>query len=302
MIRRKLPPLNSLKVFEVAGRKRNFSEAAEELCITQSAVSKQVRILEQYLNIQLFSRDSGTVQITDAGEELLNKTAIALDLIESSAQLISQDIIQEKLTVNITPSLSSYWLLDNIGDFSSRYPKMALFLNSDQTELDWSRTGSDVAIRVLPIGHSQKNADLMLKEELVLVGSPTLLKQKAIKTVHDIANHSLIQNNSRPDMWDKFFNRLNMDTPDIQNTFGCEHTHMTMRAALNGLGLAIVPKLLCENFLNSKKLENPLDLQISLGYGYYFISPPYKRDLRKVYFFREWLLSILNKDKITKFF
>ncbi|MGH1428894.1 MAG: LysR substrate-binding domain-containing protein [Arenicella sp.] len=295
-MKRALPPLNALKVFEVAGRTENFSKAADELCITQSAVSKQIRILEENLNTQLFSRNAGVVQITDAGEQLLHTIIQAFDGLEEGTRQFYKDKTQEKLTINITPSLSSYWMFERVERFSARFPKIALYLNSDEGELDWVKSGSDLAIQVMPRQHNHQHSELILKEKLILVATPNLLASTPINKLEDIFEHKLIANNNRPNMWANFFKIVNLENTSIDTRFGCQHTHMTVNAALQGFGLALVPKLLCERFLENQQLENPLGIQVDSGRGYYFLSPPHKRDERKVRLFYDWITKELKES------
>ena len=294
-MKRKLPPLNALKVFEVAGRTENFSKAAEELFITQSAVSKQIRTLEQNLNTQLFFRKSGVIRITEAGEQLLENIIQAFDLLETGIQPFYEDNIKERLTVNITPSLSSFWMFERVEHFSSRFPEISLYLNSEVGDINWVKSGSDLAIQIMPRQQNHQHAELIKNEQLVLVATPELLKKKPIKNLDDILKHKLIANNKRPNMWENFFKILNIDSATIDSSLGCQHAFMTVNAAMQGFGLALVPKLLCEDLLHKKQLENPLSIQIDSGRGYYFLSPPHKREERKVRLFFEWI-----KQEFTK--
>jgi DNA-binding transcriptional LysR family regulator len=296
-MKRHLPPLNALRVFEVAGRTENFSRAADELCITQSAVSKQIRILEENLNTQLFSRNAGVVQLTESGEQMLAVTVQSLDALENGARQFYAHKTQEKLTINITPSMSSYWMFEKVEDFSARFPKISLYLNSNEGQLDWVKSGADLAIQILPRNHNHQNAELLIPEKLILVGTDKLLQQKPIKNLEDLFEHKFIGNNSRPNLWENFFKKFNLDDTPIDTRLGCQHTHMTISAALQGFGLALVPKLLCDGFIKNGQLINPMNIQVDSGRGYYFLSPPHKRDERKVRHFHEWVKPLLVKEQ-----
>ncbi len=293
-MKRKIPPLNALKVFEIAGRMENFSHAAEELCITQSAVSKQIRALEGNLNTQLFSRNAGVVKLTESGQALLETTVKAFDTIEVGARQFYSSKTQEKLTIDVTPSLSSYWMFERVESFSAKYPQIALYFNSDEGDLDWAKSGSDLAIKIMRTKENYPNGELLSHEKLVLVASPNLLRQQPIDTLEDINKHKLIANNSRPNLWGNFFNEFDIKNRDLDTRFSCQHVHMTINAALQGFGLALVSKPLCNGFLKAGKLENPLNIEMDSGRGYYFLSPPHKRDERKVRVFHDWVKNQLS--------
>jgi len=293
-MRRYLPPLNALRVFEVAGRTENFSKAAAELFITQSAVSKQIRILEENLNAQLFSRDSGSVQLTPKGKQMLAVVVRALDSLEDAAQKFYSEKHQESLTINITPSMSAYWMFERVESFSKRFPDIALYIDSDDSELDWAKTSADLAIRVMPRTGKQSSAELLIAESLVLVAAPSVLKKQKIETLDDILKYKLISNNSRENLWENFFRKFNLETVMLDTRFGCQHTHMTVNAALQGFGLALAPRLLCEKFLKNGQLLNPLEIEVDSGRGYYLQAPSHKKNERKVRLFHEWIQTQLT--------
>jgi len=295
-MRRNLPPLHALRVFEVAGRTENFSKAAEELCITQSAVSKQIRLLEENLSAKLFSRDSGVIKLTLKGRQIFEAVACALDSLESATQTFYSHKYQESLTVNITPSMNTFWMFEHVNSFSQLLPNITLYIDSDAGEIDWVKGKTDIAIRVMPRSGLHPNSELLFSETLVLVAAPSILNKQAIIKVDDILQHQLILNSSRMNLWEDFFKKFDLDEflPDVRLV--CQYTHMTMNAALQGLGLALVPKLLCEDFLNTGQLVNPLGLEIDSGRGYYFQTPSYKRNERKIRLFREWITSQLAKE------
>lgn len=298
-MRRNIPPLNALRVFEIAGRTENFSKAAEELCITQSAVSKQIRILEENLNEQLFSRKAGIVTLTAAGEDLLDTVVHALDKIETGTETFYREKKRENLAIDITPSMSAYWMFEHIESFNDRFPNISLYIDSNASEVNWVKNNAHLAIRILQRDRSHQNAELLLNESLMLVATKEVLQKFPIKQFEDILKHRLIANNSRPLQWENFCMKFNLNTNNLNKKLGCEHTYMTINAALQGLGLALAPRLLCERFLENGQLINPLGIEIDSGRGYFFLAPPHKRDERKVRIFRDWIISKLNTKKTT---
>lgn len=293
-MKRNLPPLNALRVFEVAARTESFSRAADILFVTQSAVSKQIRILEDHLSASLFERHVGGVRLTDAGRDFLVVVAQSLDMLENGAQQFYSDKKQEVLKVDIIPSLSTLWMFPRLEQFQEKYPEIALHIDSSDGPVEWTQKAIEAAIRCLPRHRKHADAELLFAETLTLIASPELMSSQPIRSIQDLANHYLLPHNTRPNLWPDFFEQFDLGVPDKISGVGCEHFHMTIQAARMNLGIGLVPRFFCEPLLRDKQLVNPLDLTIDSAYGYYLISPQYKRDEAKVRKFRKWIRAELQ--------
>ena len=149
-MKRKLPPLNSLKSFEAAARHLSFTNAAAELCVTQGAVSKQIKTLEEYLGVEIFKRTSKGLKLTEQGEDYYRNLHEIFNNIASTTDYIFGYVkTDNKLTINILPSLSTNWLIPQIQDFKDNNPYIDVVINiGDGNELDFEKSNADVAIRV----------------------------------------------------------------------------------------------------------------------------------------------------------
>jgi len=293
-MKRQLPPLNALKVFEVAGQLKNFSQAAETMCITQSAVSKQVKVLEENLDIRLFHRQERGVQLTESGKRLLDIVSLSLGLLEVGVKEFYSAKDTQTLTVNITPSMSAKWILQRVKKFRQSFPDIMLNIKSDELDINWENLlDTDLAVRILPRDNVSSDAELIVAESMLLIASPNTVADNKISSVEDILQHNLIFNSSRQGLWEHFFKQYKLNAGDLYTSFGCQHVHMTIDAAAQGMGLALAPKILCEEFLATGQLINPLGIELDSGHGYYFLSPSYKRNSRNVQIFYRWLRSQL---------
>jgi len=287
-MKRHLPPLNALRVFEVAAKSASFSRTAEILCVTQSAISKQIRILEDHIGIALFERRGGTVTLTHEGKAYLSVVSQALDIIEAGSEKFYHPQQKEILTINIMPSLSTLWMFSRVDHFHRAHPNIMLRIDSADDDVDWYRNPMDIAVRCMPTHKKPRHSELLFTETLELIASPSLIKKNPIETIHDLQDYEKISLRNRPDLWNTFFAQKN-NSYTSTNHFGCEHFYMVIQAALENLGIGLAPDFLCADFLREGRLVNPLNISTKTEYGYYLITPSHKKDQAKVIQFSQWL-------------
>jgi DNA-binding transcriptional LysR family regulator len=293
-MKRNLPPLKAVYVFEVAARTESFSETAEILFVTQSAVSKQIKLLEEHLRVRLFDRQGGVVTLTEDGRQYLEVVTKALDIVESGSEKYYSDQKRETLNIDINPSLSVLWIFSRVEQFHQLHPSITLHIDSADDFVDWSKKRADVAIRCLPRDKKHSDAELLAAENLKLIISPKLLKDVPIRSVDDLYKHKLVYLNNRPKLWNEVFQKYELDDRLANIGFGCEHFYMVVQAALEGFGVALVPDFLCEDLLQKRQLINPLNISIASDHNYYFLTPSHKKDESKVLRFKEWVKSQLH--------
>ncbi len=293
-MKRHLPPLNALRVFEVAAKSESFSKAAEILFVTQSAVSKQIRLLEKHLGIILFERHGGTVILTNEGRQYLAVISKALDTIELGSEKFYNNQSKETLTINIAPSLSALWMFSRVNDFHMLHPDIVLHINSADDEIDWHKNDIDIAVRCLPNDKKHTDAELLIQEQLLLIATKQQLESNPINCPTDLQQHQCISLNNRPQLWEDFFDQHQLDKSKLTSSFGCEHFYMVIQATLKHLGIGLVPDFLCNDLIEQQELINPLNVKIASNYGYYLIIPPHKKDQKKVISFKNWLKQALH--------
>jgi LysR family transcriptional regulator, glycine cleavage system transcriptional activator len=298
-MKRQLPPLNALRVFEIAAKSESFSQTADTLSVTQSAVSKQIRLLEDNIGNALFERHGGTVTLTPEGENYLAIVSQALDIVEAGSEKYYHPEQKQILTINIMPSLSTLWMFSRVEDFHRTHPKILIRINSSDDNIDWHKNQMDIAVRCKPKHGNSGTDELLFKENLLLVATPKTLKNNNVKTINDLQFCEKIDLKNRPNLWDKFFDSIDTEcTKSIQqnNYYSCEHFYMVVQAALESIGIGLVPDFLCRNLIKEGKLINVFDLHTQTEYGYYLITPPHKKDMSKVVKFSQWIKHALKQD------
>ncbi|KKC33942.1 transcriptional regulator GcvA [Devosia psychrophila] len=292
---RLLPSLNAIRTFEAVARYNSFTRAAEELNVTQSAASRLVRSLEEYLQVPLFTRQSRRIELTDQGRFYNELVRDSLDLIEAgTVELISSKEGKGTLTIGMLPTFGTRWLVPRLPSFQEAHPEISLNIISSDGELDFTKERIDVAIR---FGHGEwKDAivDPLMGEEIQVVCSPKLMQgEHPIISYDSLRYHRLIRHSTRPNSWDHWFRSVGAHREDQQWGPTLEHFFMVIQAAVAGLGVALLPTFLIEDDLRSGTLVTPFTDRIAGPGAYYLITSAAKSELPRVKLFRRWLLGQL---------
>ena len=298
-MKRQLPPLNALRVFEIAAKSESFSQTADILSVTQSAVSKQIRLLEDNIGHALFERHGGTVTLTPEGDNYLAIISQALDVIEAGSEKYYHSEQKQLLTINIMPSLSTLWMFSRVKDFHRTHPNILIRINSSDDDINWHKNQMDIAVRCKPQKDNSGTDELLFKENLLLVATPETLKKNHVKTIKDIPFCEKIDLKNRPNIWDKFFNATaphHAQNNQDKNHYSCEHFYMVVQAVLEDIGIGLVPDFLCKNLITEGKLINVFNLHTQTEYGYFLITPPHKKDMSKVVQFSQWIKNAFRQE------
>jgi len=290
-----IPPMQALKCFAAAARHLSISKAGDELCITQGAVSKQIKQLESLLGIALFIRTPKGLHLTDAGRQYFVSVTQSLNILANAGATLQSDPEKQQLLIDVIPSMSHIWLIPRIHSFETRFKHLQLDLISGDGEPDFNRTQADLSIRSLNRKSAAKDAIELFNERLLLVASPVLLEQSPIKNIEGIFQHKLLVQNTRPLMWQRFIAEQDREVANDQSSLhvgiGFQHFFMSLKAAQEGLGLALIPDFLAQESLDKGVLINPLQLSMHSEFSYYLLSPSYKSQLSKVQLFSQWLIE-----------
>lgn len=293
-----LPSIKALRTFMAVAGTMSFSKAAEELAISQGAVSKQIASLERQLGQPLFHRHLNGIELTNAGKKYLPKVSEALQIIQSStANVLQTEQGKEFLTINVTPSFASLWLIEKIDDFTVRHPHLQVSIKTGDGPVKNSSNDHDVFIRCLPLSQHYDHARLLREETLLLVSSPRQVKDRPIRNKEDLEKHTFIPQVTRPQLWEQFKNEQELSATPSYRQVGYEHFYMSTTAVLNNRGLALLPDFMVGPMQKKGQLVNPLNLKMKSMFGYYVIVPNYKRGLRKVYDFEQWLNAELGSPE-----
>lgn len=296
---RRLPPLTSLRAFEAAARNLSFTRAAEELHVTQAAISHQVKALEDFLDVKLFTRRSRDLLLTEEGQlywppirDLFEKLAEATERVRAKARKAAGP-----LSVSVVPTFAVQWLVPRLSAFNAEFPDIDVRLKASDDEVDFLADNVDVAIYFGNGKWPDMLVDLLLEEALFPVCSPALLKgRKPLKTPQDLANHVLLHDGSQ-EAWRSWLEYAGVSNVKWQNGPVFSHTAMVLQAAAHGQGVAIGHSVLAQTDLRSGRLVMPFEQKLALDEGYFLVCPPSAAERPKVAAFRQWLLATIHQEQ-----
>ncbi len=293
---RRLPPLVSLRAFEVVARHLSLAKAAEELCVTPAAVSHQIRTLEAHLGLPLFHRSARGLSLTDAGQACLPGIR---DGFEHLSNAISQiDSLGEAgvLTVSVAPSFAVKWLVPRLDRFQAQFPAIDIRVAASNQLANFANDQVDLAIRYGAGRYPDLAVERLLQESVFPVASPELLARVPIATPADLQSVTLLHDDSPDDdqscpTWQMWLRAAGEPGLDFNRGPRFTLSSLVLEAALHGKGVALAKAALAEADLKSGRLvrlfagqtETPID------FAYYIVGPRRKMALPKVRAFVEWL-------------
>lgn len=292
---RRIPPLNPLRVFEVAARTQNLTLAAEELHVTQSAASRQIVVLENYLGVQLFRRERHGVALTRAGARYASQVLPAFEMIADATKALTKSTSQGPLRVRTYTTFAAKWLIPRLGEFRSLHPSIEVRISNDVPAVDFDRDPVDVAIQFGDGQWKGIQADLLFHDEIEPVCSPRFLALHApnSKYPHSLLRQRLLVSRYRRTDWEEWLraNELIEEAAAAERMdFGS--TLLCWQAASDGLGSAIGQTELLSSEFASGQLLRPFSMPLLRQQAYYLLRPQAQRETRKVTVFRDWLLAV----------
>src|SRR4051812_46523913 len=295
-MRPRLPPLNALKTFEAAARHESFTRAAEELCVTQGAVSHQVKALEAELGIKLFNRERQRLVITGAGRDYLTVVRDALDRIALGTERLLQRQNAGVLTVSTSPDFAAKWLVHRLGHFAEAHPEIDLRVSATLHHVDFAREEVDLAVRHGDGNWPGLDTVRLSSEQLFAVCSPKLLTgRRRLSKPSDILKYPLIHMDSRTD-WSKWLQAAGLEGAAVIHGPVLNRASMVIDAAINGQGIALARTTLSAWDLINGRLVRPFAETLRLSKTYWIICPKATAALPKIVTFRDWLLAEASSD------
>ena len=288
---RDLPPLNALRAFESAAEHLNFTKASEDLFVTQGAVSRQIKRLEEDLGRPLFHRDGPRIALTPSGIAFREAIVEGLALIRQGTARVRKQSTTPTVTVSVLPSFATLWLVPRIVAFQQEHPDLELRLACSYDLVDFHRSPEiDAAIRFGRGDWPGVHAERLFESEVFPVCSPALLNGNSpFRSKTEILNYPLIHATEPMDDWERWFAAAGIEYPKQQPTtrFG---DHMALQqAAMEGQGITLARSLLVETNLKSGRLVKPIDISIRSRSSYYFVCPEGRQASDHVATFYEWL-------------
>ncbi|TCU16476.1 LysR substrate-binding domain-containing protein [Rhizobium sullae] len=288
--RRFLPSISLLAAFEAVARTGSVTTAARELDLTQSAVSRQIKALEEQLGAELFLRERQTVRLTLAGDSYAREIREALRRISSASLNLRANPHGGTLNLAILPTFGTRWLAPRLGRFLSQNPGVTINLVTRLSSFDFRLDSIDAAIH---FGHPQwPGAELtfLMSEKTVPACSPEFLKQHGIVKAEDLLNVPLLHLTTRTDAWEKWFAGNGVV---FQNVHGMlfDQFATAAQAAIAGLGVALLPTFLIQDELRRGDLVAAIDREMESSERYYLAYPPERADYAPLSAFRGWIIA-----------
>lgn len=270
----RLPSLRALRVFEVVGRLGSFTKAAEELCVTQSAVSRQILALESELGCQLFLREPSGVRIAEVARSYhRNVSASIRDISASTDELRLKIAGMNVIRLTTLPTLAAHWLVPHIARFKQEHPTVAVDILSSNELFDFSEGRMDVGIRLGLGSWSGLRSIKLFDEHMITVCAPSLAGSIESALPDALENIPLLHTTTRPKAWTDWLqsNKFRTWTSRTQ-LFGYQDFFITIQAAILGQGIAVVPAFLVEQELSSGRLVDPFELPARSEESYFFVT------------------------------
>jgi LysR family glycine cleavage system transcriptional activator len=295
-MRPRLPPLNTLKAFEAAARHESFTRAAEELFVTQGAVSQQVKALESGLGLKLFNRERQRLIITEAGRDYLTVVRDALDRIAVGTERLLQRQNAGVLTVSTSPDFAAKWLVYRLGHFAEAHPEIDLRISATLHHVDFAREEVDLAVRHGDGNWPGLDPVQLSSEQLFAVCSPKLLSsRRKLGKPADILKLPLIHLDNRED-WKKWLRAVGVNDADVSHGPVLNRVSMVIDAAIDGQGVALARTALAAWDLINGRLVRPFAESLPLSKTYWILCPKATSNLPKIVTFRNWLLTEAAAD------
>ncbi len=295
-MRRKIPATHTLLCFEAAARHESYTRAAQELALTQSAVSRQVAALEEYLGQPLFTRTRHGVALTPRGREYAAQVADRLLALErDTLNAMSSRGAQGSVHLAAVPTFATRWLIPRLPQLQAQHPDIVVHIETRTRPFMFAETGFDAALFA---GTDEQVANwagtlatLLVSEEVVPVCAPGLLgKTGRAISPQAVAKLPLLQQSTRPFGWSQWFDAMGVAAPHALSGPRYELFSMTATAAIHGRGVALVPRLLIESELARGDLVVACDRPLCGERAYYLVTPLRNEEPPALVHFREWLV------------
>lgn len=293
---RLLPPLNPLRAFEVTARHSSFTRAAEEMFVTPSAVSHQVKALEEHLGIPLFLREAKTLTLTAAGRAYLPAVQQAFHLLADATRQLSTELAPV-LRVDIPPTFAAKWLIPRLDRFVKAHPEIDIRVSTNSGPPDFARDDYDLAIRFGRGHYPDLHAELCLAVKVFPVCSPVLMEgAHPLREPSDVLHHTLLHDastyadGSNPD-WAAWLQHAGVKDVDASRGLSFTPSHLVINAAIDGLGVALAKDSWVEQDLAQGRLTRPFDIALPVESAYYLIYPRHRAKDVRIATFADWVRS-----------
>lgn len=293
-MRRRLPPLHALAVFEAAARHNSFTKAADELCVTHSAISHQIKQLEDYLGVRLFLRLPRAVVLTNEGRSFLAEVQAALETLEAASIRISRKTGTTTLRINVLQPFAGNWLVARLEQFLRDHPEIDLEIEAMQREEARALEEVDISVRYGKGDWKGAEFVKLLDVELFPVCSPSYLEKiGGFERPEDLSKAVLLRHSMEP--WDTWFRAVGLHWPRPVMGPLYSDARIMLDAAASGQGVALARSVLAEKDMETGHLVRLFNVRVAAPGAYYALFRPGSRVRPEVDAFIVWLMSMCQK-------
>lgn len=297
----RLPPLQSLRAFDAAARNLSFTRAAEELFVTQGAISQQVRQLEDYLGFKLFHRLPRQIHLTEEGVQLAHATSVGFSRIAHEIERLMRVEETGIVTVSVLQSFAVKWLVPRLGHFREAYPDIDVRIHADDRLVDLRTEGIDLAVRFGNGRYPNLTCELLMRDESFPVCSPAYLAtHPPLREPGDIAGHQLLHDataildHPHAADWELWLAGVGVSGIDLRRGLRFNSGDMVIQAALMGQGIGMARTSLAALDLAAGNLVRPFPQSVASNGAYYLVYPEEHLRRPRVQAFVDWLKSEVN--------
>jgi LysR family glycine cleavage system transcriptional activator len=287
----RLPSLKYLKTFQVAALRQSFKAAADELCITPSAVSHQVKLLEAQLGIPLFERGPHSLQLTEAGQKYLHSIDALFNRLEIVTEQLRVSYGRGLVRLHIPPFFASELLMPRLQGFMQMRPDMDIHINTVGGTLQSHPAEADLSVVVGPAPNDGLASYRLFEQAFVPACSPQLLHDTVIDSIDDLNEQTLLIHEARRDGWQRWAELSGRGNLQPRNIVRFDTMQAVVQAAESGIGVALVSTRLGSTRFRAGSLVKLFDTELPTGEAYYLIHRPEDVERNDVRALTEWLLS-----------
>ena len=263
--------------------------------MTPSAVSHQIKSLEEFLKVKLFRREKRKVLLTTAGEKYLRAIEHALDEIDIATRRLSASPNMSAVNISIAPAFLTRWLVPRIGEFQQLYPDIELRLSASNTQIDFNHSDTDMVIYYGRNEWENVESTFLRSVTLIPVCSPRLMTGKhPLEHPEDLSEHTLIHVASRLDEWETLLEKLGINMSSCGKGLTFSSTSLAIGAAIEGLGITLADVDLIEKEVEYGQLMKPFDIQLETQKGFYLVYQKKRQMTYGMQAFYDWITAAID--------
>jgi LysR family transcriptional regulator, glycine cleavage system transcriptional activator len=296
-----LPSLSGLRAFEAAARHLSFTRAADELNVTQTAVSHLIRRLEEQLGVQLFVRRNRALELTREASSYLPAVRGAFEDLRRATDRLRRPEREGVLTVSTTASLAAKWLVTRVAAFQDANPGIEVRITTSSHLVDFQREEVDMAVRYGRGNWPGLRTDWLMAEDMFPVCSPSLLNgDNPLRSPEDLANHTLLHATVSREDWQLWLTAAGLPVSlATRRGLSFDQSFMAIEAAVEGLGVALGRTRFVEADIAAGRLVVPFKVVLPADAGFYIVAPEATADTPKIALFRQWLIDSVGPSGVA---